>query len=115
MQRSIQFSQEHEIFRESVRKFFDAEVNPRYEIINLGGSQTTTLLDVVAQLENALGQKANLRFLPNQAGDMEITYADISRARRLIGYNPQKPFGEGIRLFADWFKSSLQSVVDSQQ
>ena len=81
------------------------EVNPRYEIINLGGSQTTTLLDVVAQLENALGQKAKLRFLPNQAGDMEITYADISRARRLIGYNPQKPFKEGIRLFADWFKA----------
>lgn len=82
------------------------EVNPRYEIINLGESQTIALMEVVEQLENALGQKAKLRFLPNQPGDMEITYADITRARRLIGYNPQKPFKEGIRLFADWFKGS---------
>jgi len=82
------------------------DVNPRYEIINLGESQTTTLLELVENLENALGQKAKLRFLPNQPGDMEITYADITRARRLLGYNPQKPFREGIRLFADWFKSS---------
>jgi UDP-glucuronate 4-epimerase len=82
------------------------EVNPRYEIINLGESQTTTLLEVIDQLENALGQKAKLRFLPNQPGDMQITYADISRARRLIGYDPRKPFKEGIQLFADWFKSS---------
>jgi UDP-glucuronate 4-epimerase len=50
--------------------------------------------------------KARLRFLPSQAGDMEVTYADIARARRMLGYNPQKPFKEGIRLFADWFKSN---------
>jgi len=37
---------------------------------------------------------------------MEITYADISRARRLIGYNPQTPIKEGIRRFAEWFKGS---------
>jgi UDP-glucuronate 4-epimerase len=52
-----------------------------------------------------LGKKARLRFLPNQPGDMEITYADIGRARRMLGYNPQKPFKDGIGLFAEWFKS----------
>ncbi len=82
------------------------EANPQFEIINLGESQTTTLLELVQHLENALGMKALLRFLPNQPGDMEVTYADISRARRLLGYNPQKPIREGIRLFAEWFKSS---------
>jgi UDP-glucuronate 4-epimerase len=82
------------------------DANPRFEIINLGESQTTTLLELVRHLEEALGMKALLRFLPNQPGDMEITYADISRARRLLGYNPQKPTKEGIRLFAEWFKSS---------
>ncbi len=82
------------------------ETNLPFEILNLGESQTTTLLDLVEQLQEALGLKARLRFLPNQAGDMEITYADISRARRLIGYNPQTPIKEGIRLFVDWFKSS---------
>ena len=82
------------------------EANPQFEIINLGESQTTTLLELVRHLEDALGMKALLRFLPNQPGDMEVTYADISRARRLLGYNPQKPIREGIRLFAEWFKSS---------
>jgi UDP-glucuronate 4-epimerase len=82
------------------------EVNPRFEILNLGESQTTALLEVVNHLEEALGVKARLRFLPSQAGDMEVTYADISRARQILGYNPQKPFQAGIRLFADWFVAS---------
>ncbi|MBN1568471.1 MAG: GDP-mannose 4,6-dehydratase [Acidobacteria bacterium] len=90
------------------------EANLPYEILNLGESQTTTLLELIKQMEDALGLKAKLRFLPNQPGDMEVTYADISRARRLIGYNPQKPFKEGIRLFADWFKGSRQSVTGSR-
>ncbi len=80
------------------------EANLPFEILNLGESQTTALLDLVEQLQEALGLKARLRFLPRQAGDMEITYADISRARRLIGYNPQTPIREGIRLFAEWFQ-----------
>lgn len=82
------------------------DANPQFEIINLGESQTTTLLELVRHLENALGMKALLHFLPNQPGDMDVTYADISRARLLLGYNPQKPIREGIRLFAEWFKSS---------
>jgi UDP-glucuronate 4-epimerase len=84
------------------------EVNPRFEILNLGESQTISLIDMVRQLEEALGEKALLRFMPDQPGDMEITYANIDRARRILGYNPQRPFKEGIRLFADWFKGSRQ-------
>jgi UDP-glucuronate 4-epimerase len=82
------------------------EVNPPFEIINLGESQTITLLDLVRLLESALGVKAKLRFLPEQAGDMKITYADISRARRILGYAPKRPVKEGIQLFADWFMSN---------
>lgn len=84
------------------------DANPQFEIVNLGESQTTTLLELVGHLENALDMKARLRFLPNQAGDMTVTYADIGRARRILGYNPQTPIKEGIRLFADWFKSGRQ-------
>jgi UDP-glucuronate 4-epimerase len=80
--------------------------NPRFEILNLGESQTIALLELVEHLEAGLGMKAQLRFLPVQAGDMDITYANIARARRILGYNPQKPFKEGIRLFADWFLAS---------
>jgi len=79
------------------------EVNPSFEILNLGESQTIALLDVVKQLESSLGIKARLRFLPVQPGDMDVTYADITRARRILGYNPQKPFKDGIQLFAEWF------------
>jgi UDP-glucuronate 4-epimerase len=82
------------------------EVNPGFDIINLGESQTIALIEMVRHLEDALGKKALLRFLPNQPGDMETTFADIGRARRILGYNPQKPFKEGIRLFADWFKKN---------
>jgi UDP-glucuronate 4-epimerase len=87
------------------------EANPGFEIINLGESQTISLIEMVRHLEDALEKKALLHFLPNQPGDMETTYADISRARRILGYNPQKPFKEGIRLFADWFKRSHQPAV----
>lgn len=79
------------------------KLNPRFEIINLGESQTITLMGMVKELQDALGTKAELRFLPFQRGDMEITYADISHARQILGYDPQKPFKEGIKLFADWF------------
>jgi UDP-glucuronate 4-epimerase len=81
------------------------EVNPRFEILNLGESQTITLLELVEHLERALGMKAKLRFLPLQTGDVDITYADISRAHQVLGYNPKRPFREGIQLFADWFKN----------
>jgi UDP-glucuronate 4-epimerase len=73
-------------------------------------SQTITLLEIVEQLENALGKKAQLRFLPEQLGDMRVAYADISRARRLLGCNPQKPFSEGIRLFAEWLPRSAKAA-----
>ena len=63
---------------------------------------------MVRHLEETFGKKALLCFLPDQPGDMEVTYADIDRASRILGYNPQKPFKEGIRLFADWFKKSRQ-------
>jgi UDP-glucuronate 4-epimerase len=84
------------------------EVNPRFDIFNLGESQTITLMELVENLEMALGKKARIHFLPVQAGDMEITYADITHAREILGYTPQKPIKEGIRLFADWFMNSRQ-------
>jgi UDP-glucuronate 4-epimerase len=78
-------------------------VNPRFAVINLGESQTVSLLELIRLLEGVLGRKARLRFLPEQAGDMAITYADISRARELLAYSPSTPVQEGIRRFAEWF------------
>jgi UDP-glucuronate 4-epimerase len=80
------------------------EVNPRFAVLNLGESQTTSLLELIHCLEQALGKKARLRFLPNQPGDMLITHADIRQARRLLDYDPKTPLSIGIDRFAAWFK-----------
>jgi len=78
-------------------------INPEFAILNLGESETISLLDLIRLLEGSLGRKASLRFLPEQPGDMAITCADIRRARETLGYNPVIPIRDGIRKFADWF------------
>jgi len=78
----------------------------RYEILNLGESRTTTLAELVEMVARHAGRPAVIDRRPVQPGDVEITYADIGRARRLLGYAPRTPIGEGIRLFADWFKNA---------
>ena len=75
-----------------------------YEVINLGESRTVELRELVQLIERAVGRKAQIRQLPGQAGDVPITYADISKARRLLGYNPQVNIESGIERFVDWFR-----------
>jgi UDP-glucuronate 4-epimerase len=78
-------------------------VIPGYEILNLGESQTVTLLEVISLLESTLGIKARIRFQPAEPGDMPITCADVSRSRQLLGYKPKARIHEGIGKFVDWF------------
>lgn len=75
-----------------------------FEVINLGNNQTVSLTEMIASLEDALGIKANINREPDQPGDVPQTWADISRAKDLLGYDPQTPFSEGLAIFADWFK-----------
>jgi len=75
-----------------------------YEIFNLGESQVTDLLTLIRLIEENLGKKARLKFLPFQPGDVPVTYADISKAKRLLGYNPKVPIEEGIKRFISWYK-----------
>lgn len=74
-----------------------------FEIFNLGESQTTRLSELIAQIETCLGKKAMIDRQPLQPGDVSITYADISKARRLLGYNPQTQIPEGIPRFVEWY------------
>ncbi|RUS47296.1 GDP-mannose 4,6-dehydratase [Cohnella sp. AR92] len=78
-----------------------------YEVVNLGNSRMVSLNEMVACLENELGKKAVLNRLPAQPGDMTMTFADISKAKRLIGYEPRTRFEEGIRNFARWYGGNL--------
>jgi UDP-glucuronate 4-epimerase len=76
-----------------------------YEVINLGESRTVELRELVQLIEKAVGKKAQLRELPMQAGDVPVTYADIAKAKRLLGYNPQVNIEDGIKRFVDWFRT----------
>ncbi|MBW2039326.1 MAG: GDP-mannose 4,6-dehydratase [Deltaproteobacteria bacterium] len=75
-----------------------------YDIFNLGESFTVPLRELISLLEDALGKEAEVEELPEQPGDVPITYADISKARRLLGYDPQVGIEEGIERFVRWFR-----------
>ena len=77
----------------------------RCEVFNLGESQTTTLSELIKQIEAALGKRAVINLLPEQPGDVPLTYADIGKARALLGYNPRTKIAEGIPKFVEWFRA----------
>jgi UDP-glucuronate 4-epimerase len=79
------------------------DLAPGFEILNLGGAQTTALLELVHRLAAELGVEPRLRFLPEQPGDVPITYADVRKAERLLGYTPKVPIREGLRRFVAWY------------
>lgn len=76
-----------------------------FEIFNLGGSATTTLNELIALTEDAVGKKAIVRQLPDQPGDVPRTFADVSKAREILGYEPHTPIKDGIRKYVDWVRA----------
>ena len=82
---------------------------PMFNVFNLGESETIQLKDLIAAIEKALGKKAKINRLPEQPGDMPLTCADISKARKLLGYNPKTKFEDGLPRFVDWFLKSRGS------
>ena len=74
-----------------------------YEIINLGESQTVELNYLIELIEKEMGKKAIIERKPLQPGDVPITYADISKARELLNYNPETKIEKGIKIFINWF------------
>ena len=78
-----------------------------YQVFNLGESQTVTLSYLIELLERALGKTALIDRQPDQAGDVPVTYADISKAREQLSYSPQVKIEQGIPLFVEWFRGTL--------
>ena len=79
-----------------------------YEVINLGESRTVELSELISLIENELGTRAEIDRQPSQPGDVPQTFADISKARRLLNYNPQTQIEAGIKRFIDWFQANRQ-------
>lgn len=77
-----------------------------YEILNLGESEPITLKEMIETIEKAVGKKAKIDRKPMQPGDVDRTYADITKAKQLIGYAPKTSFRQGIQNFVDWYKKN---------
>ena len=75
----------------------------QFEIINLGNNYSISLKELIAAIEETLGEKAKIEVLPEQPGDVPKTFADITKAKSLLNYNPQTQLKEGLKHFYDWF------------
>lgn len=96
------------------------DIDSTYEVFNLGNNKPVLLNDFIETLEEALGKKAIKTYLPQAKGDMEVTFADISKSQEILGFNPKTDLRAGLQKFADWFteyhslKKQLPSPPQSQ-
>jgi UDP-glucuronate 4-epimerase len=81
------------------------DLKPGFAIINLGNNRPVTVRELIDELEKGLGKKAKIKYLPAQPGDVGMTCADISRAHRLLGYEPKVPLAEGVARFIQWCRA----------
>jgi UDP-glucuronate 4-epimerase len=75
-----------------------------YEIINLGNNKAVTLMKYISLIEKGMGKKAKKNMMPLQPGDVPKTYADIRKAKKLLGYNPKTSIEEGVKKFFVWYR-----------
>ncbi len=73
-----------------------------FDIFNLGGSETTTLRELITMIESVAGRKARINLLPDQAGDVPLTFADVRKAREKLGYEPVTPIRLGLQKYFHW-------------
>lgn len=81
-----------------------------HELLNIGASKPTHLLDFVSNLEKNLGKVGKKNNYPMQPGDVEKTYADVRKLSKLTGYSPKITVDEGVKRFIDWFRSYEQNL-----
>lgn len=91
--------------------------NVSFEIYNLGGGETVSLIEFIELIEKNIGKKAKMNMLPMQAGDVQAASADISKAMKELGYNPKTSIKDGVAEFVNWFKENnswLSKLKDSE-
>ncbi len=94
--------------RRALSKVMDLEKGALFEIVNVGAGRTISVNELVHLLVGTLGVEPSIKRLPVQPGDVPRTWADISHARDLLGYEPQVPIEEGLRRFVAWFREVNQ-------
>ncbi len=85
-----------------------------YEAINLGGDQPTALMDVIRRVETLVGRPARLEFRPAHPADVPATWADIGKARRLLGWQPKTSLADGLAALAAWYQQNRSLAKDVQ-
>ena len=90
---------------EGVVRALDLPPEPAaHRLLNIGGGRPVGLMDMIAELERAVGREAVKVFRPMQPGDVRRTCADVSRLRALTGYTPTTPISEGLPRFVAWWR-----------
>lgn len=89
-----------------VRSAMEREAGERFEIYNLGNSDTVSLRELIAAVETAVGQKAIIEQLPEQPGDVPRTFANVAKARQQLGYVPSTALAKGLAAFSAWLQES---------
>jgi len=89
---------------EGTIKAFETETG--YEIINLGGNRPHQLKEVIRLIEEYLGKKAEIVYKPFHKADLKATWADITKAKEILGWEPKVPLGEGLRRTVEWHKEN---------
>jgi len=97
-----------------LRAAIDYQRTP-FEILNLGNNHAVSLADLVRELEGVLGLRAAIDRRPDQPGDVSQTWANIDKAKRLLGYEPRTPFAEGLRHFAEWMGAETARALPRAQ
>jgi UDP-glucuronate 4-epimerase len=82
-----------------------------YEIVNLGNNEPVSLKDLIENIYQVMGKKPDLQYLPMQPGDVEITFADIEKAKKLWNYNPGTSIADGLKHFVAWYNQKKTSVA----
>ena len=79
-----------------------------YEILNLGNSSPVSLKEMINTIAKTIGVEPKIKQLPMQPGDVDRTFADVSKAKNLIGYEPKTSFEDGINKFVEWYKENIE-------
>lgn len=83
-----------------------------YEILNIGNSEPVTLKEMIQVIGDVLNIEPKIKQLPMQPGDVNRTYADITKAKKMLGYEPKTTFREGIKNFINWYKDNIELYED---
>ena len=95
---------------EGARHLLESSSKTLFELINLGESSPVALREMIKILSEEMGVQPEIDHLPMQPGDVSQTFADVTKAQELLGYNPKWDFRDGIRMFLGWFESISEAL-----